>query len=243
MRLYDLTATFSEDLPIYGSDPRVVITEHYAMSRGQSCNVSRLEFGCHTGTHADVPKHFIDDGAACDNIPLDHFLGPAKVFDLRRALDGRLTVEAADLAPLPIGEGDIILLNTGNSPLMRARDFHTDYVSLSPEAADLLADKKIKTIGIDYLSVEAPGSKGHRTHLALLGAGITILEGLVFDNEPPGFVPQGQYFLSALPLKIKNGNGSPVRAVLADERVLELVIFDMDGLMLDTEPISVAGWH
>lgn len=243
MHLYDLTAVFSEDLPVYANDPGVGITETYRLGKGHVCNLSMLTFGSHTGTHIDTPKHFIDSGATCDTIAPDYFFGPTKVLDLRRLLQGRKVVEAEDLTCFDIEAGDRILLNTGCSPLMRDKNFHTDYVSISLEAAAYLVSRNIKMLGIDYLSVETFGSTEFNTHKMLLGHGVVILEGLVFDNAPPGFVPQGTYLLSALPLKIKNGNGSPVRAVLADDRKLDLAIFDMDGLMLDTEPISVEGWQ
>lgn len=241
MRIYDITADFSPELPVYGGDPGVEITPHYAMDKGQVCNLDRLSFGSHTGTHADAPKHFYDEGLTLDTVPPDYFCGPAKLLDLRRALHGRKSVEVSDLAAYDIAAGDILLLNTGNSPLMREKDFNRDYVHLSGEAACFLAERKIKTLGIDYLSIEAFGSRDFPAHKALLGSGIMILEGLVFDNEP--YLLQGGYFLSALPLKIKGGNGSPVRAVLIDERRVDLAIFDMDGLMLDTEPISSEGWR
>ena len=217
MRIYDLTAVFSTNLPAYGGDSNVVISQDSEISKGHVCNGSTITMSSHTGTHADAPKHFIDDGLTCDNIPLERFFGRAKVYDLRKALDGRKLIEVGDVNRLEINESDIILLNTGSSPLMRKKEFDPGYVSVTPEAAAYLAGKKIKTLGVDYLSVETFGRKGFGAHHALLGGGIALLEGLVFDNSPIGFVPQGEYLLSAMPLKFENGNGSPVRAALMDE--------------------------
>jgi HAD superfamily hydrolase (TIGR01509 family) len=243
IKYYDLTAVFSDALPIYGGknggDPCVVIEAHSSIANGGRSNVSKISFGNHTGTHADVPKHFIDDGRTNETMPPEYFFGVARVLDLRKIINGRKLVEPADLEAFNIQEGEIILLNTGNTPLMFETEFTKDYVSLSVEAAAFLVNKKIRTIGIDYLSIEATGSGTNPVHKKLLGNNIGVLEGLVFD----GFVPQGTFLLSALPLKFKDGNGSPVRAVLMDDFSLELVIFDMDGLMLDTEPSSKAGWN
>jgi arylformamidase len=242
MRTYDITALFSEGLPEYGGGGSLQIAKKSEIARGAVCNELTLRFDNHTGTHADMPKHFIDKGLSCDNIPLDRFLGTAKLFDLRRILGGRKSVELSDIGCLDINEDDIVLFNTGNSPLMREKVFTPDYVSLSPGAARYLAEKKVKTVGIDYLSVEKFGDPDFPVHKTLLGSGITVLEGLAFDQTPLGFVPQGTYFLSALPLKIQDGDGSPVRAVLTDGFEPRLVIFDMDGLILDTESVSVDGW-
>jgi HAD superfamily hydrolase (TIGR01509 family) len=239
LKFYDLTAVLSEKLPVYGggTDPGITITAHYSMARGDRCNVSNLAMGNHTGTHADMPKHFVDDGATCETMPLGHFYGRARVLDLRPFLQGRKQATDTDLSYFDIQKDEIILLNMGNSHHMHSSVFTRDYVSVSEKAAAFLAEKKIKTVGVDYLSIEAAGSGTHPVHNLLLGNNIAILEGLLLEG-----VPQGSYTLSALPLKLADGNGSPVRAVLADDFDLQLVIFDMDGLMLDTEPVSHDGW-
>jgi len=243
VKIFDLSATVSENLPVFGGDPNVKIVHDYEIANGSPFNTSTVTLCSHSGTHADMPKHFVDDGFTCENVPLDKFFGKAKVFDLRRALCGRKIIEAADLEPYEIICSDIILLNTGCSRMMRNRAFDAGYVSLSPCAAKFLADKKIKTLGIDYLSVDRYGDEDFSAHMILLGGGVTILEGLVFDENPIGFVPQGGYAFSALPLKFENGNGSPVRAALFDESEIKLVLFDMDGLILDTEKIYVKAWE
>ena len=206
MKIYDITAEISEHLPAYANGiERPAITTLAQLDKGDTCNLTRISVSAHTGTHADMPLHFISGGAACDEIPLEHFYGPAKV--MRIAVESH--VRKADLEPLDIRAGDIILLDTGQSAYMRCGKFKHDFLAFTLEAAEYLVEKKIKTIGIDYLSIDPYDSADYAVHKALLGNGIAILEGLVLEN-----VPEGMYTLSALPLKIPNGDGSPVRAVL-----------------------------
>ena len=204
MKIYDITAEISENLPVYDGE-RPVITDLMQLKKGDVCNFSRLTTTSHTGTHADMPLHFIDDGQDCVNIPLDHFYGSAKVINI----PAKENIRKADLTHHNIEAGDIILLNTGQSHHMRQGEFKKDYLALTPEAAEYLVEKKIKTVGIDYLSIDPYGAPGFPAHMALLGNNICVLEGLVLEN-----VPEGTYTLSALPLKIPNGNGSPIRAIL-----------------------------
>ena len=239
MRIHDLTITLTENLATFPSDPGIKLRPHYQIIDGKHCNITEIGFGSHTSTHVDVPRHFLADGATCETVSLAHFFGPAKVYDLRPILGERKLITAADLEMLDIAAGDIILLNTGNTALMRLPYFSPDYVSLGLDAAQLLVQRGVRTVGIDYLSVETAGAPGNPVHHALLDNGVCVIEGLVFDQ---GLILQGGYTLSAMPLKIIDGDGSPVRAALMDERRLELVIFDMDGLMLDTEPIGMQAW-
>ncbi|MCL2378170.1 MAG: cyclase family protein [Defluviitaleaceae bacterium] len=206
MKIYDITAEISSNLPVYGNErPEITITSQ--MDNGDPYNFSKISVTAHTGTHADMPLHFIPGGSTCTDTALDYFYGPAKV--MRITVQGH--VRKADLEPLDIREGDIVLLDTGQSAYMRQGVLNQDFIALTPEAAEYLVMKKIKTIGIDYLSIDPYGAEGFPAHKALLGNGIAVLEGLVLEN-----VPEGEYILSALPLKIPGGEGSPVRAILVD---------------------------
>ena len=206
MKIYDITAEIGPSLPPYGDTGHPTITAVAQMANGDFCNVSKMKLSTHTGTHADMPLHFVDGTANCVSVPLEHFYGPAKVM----SLDINSHVTKADLVGLDISAGDIILLNTGQSKYMSQPGFKADFLALTPEAAEYLVSKKIMTIGIDYLSVDPYDTTDYAVHKILLGNGIVVLEGLVLDG-----VPDGEYFLSALPLKIENGDGSPVRAVLS----------------------------
>ena len=226
MKIYDISIEISNDMLVYGDDEKPQLTDVAEIKQGSLYNLTRFTMTGHMGTHADTPLHFIDGGATCDNIPLDHFYGPAKVIQMPPIMgENPRDITKGDLLPLDIQAGDILLLNTGNKVF-------------TTEAAAYLTEKKIKTLGVDVMSVDAYDSSDFPVHHMLLGSGIAILECLALDG-----IPQGTYELSALPLKFKNGNGSPVRAILADKRKLDLVIFDMDGLMIDTEPISKEGWR
>lgn len=190
----------------YLSDPPCRITPFMEIGKGDIVNLSVLHMGSHTGTHMDAPRHFIDDGLAIDNLSLRHFLGRAKVFDF----SGKETcIDLSDVTGLDIGEGDIILFKTRNSVLMRDTVFHTDFMYLTTDAARWLADKKIATLGFDYLSIERYGSEDFGAHYAILGAGIVIIEGLDLTD-----VEAGEYEIIALPMLIAGGNGSPVRVLL-----------------------------
>lgn len=205
MKVYDISAPFSEKLPVYTGDPALTICDAKA---GSLANVSTLAFGTHTGTHVDVPKHLIDGGKALSDFPAETFLGDSVVAE---AL-GKPVILKEDVEGIPgdIG-GKIVLFKTDNGDAMLEPAFRTKYVHMDPAAAKALTDRGVKGAGIDYLSVDEYGSTGFGSHMILLGNGLFILEGAVLTHVPPG-----EYFLSALPLNIPGGNGCPVRAVLID---------------------------
>jgi len=205
MKIYDITAAISENLPIFGGGKRPEIKDLLELEKGDACNFSAVTLTTHTGTHIDTPLHFIKGGDGNDTISLDHFYGKAKVFTIKT--DKHITAD--DLKPLDIEEGDIVLINTGQSKYMSAGEFKEDFIAFTKEAAEYLVSKKIKTIGIDYLSIDPYNEPGYPAHMTLLGNNIAAIEGVVLTD-----VPDGEYILSALPLKFPKGNGSPVRAVL-----------------------------
>jgi arylformamidase len=205
---YDITQILAPEIVVYPGDPAVLIEHSLSIERGDIVNLSNISMGTHTGTHVDAPKHFYDQGLTIDQLALDYFIGPAKVFEL---LD-RPAISRADLLPFEIQKGDIILLKTRNSALLAKTEFDLQFAYLEPEAAEYLAAIGIRTLGFDYLTIDPYGSLDFKAHYTLLGQNIVIIEGLNLSEINPG-----EYQMVALPLKLKDGNGSPARVVLIKE--------------------------
>jgi arylformamidase len=159
----------------------------------------------HTGTHVDAPVHFLADGAGVDALPLDQLLGEARVVDVGEAS----SIGAAELRTIDPRAGERLLFKTRNSARGWKTDrFLPDFVYLSREGAALLAERRVRTVGIDYLSI-AGMHEGVPTHRALLEQGICIIEGL--DLSP---VEPGSYELVCLPLRLAGADGAPARVLL-----------------------------
>jgi arylformamidase len=201
----DVSLLIHEDMLFWPNDPKFQREWVAKISEGKNANLSKITLGSHTGTHIDTPYHFLDHGKTLEDIDISRFYGFAKVFEIKNP--NKILLQ--DIETLPIEEGDIILFKTKNSLLLKENIFHDDYVGLSLEAARYLADKNVKTIGIDYLSIGPRGDEGREVHRILLGKEIGIIEGLNLLE-----IKEGRYFMMALPLKIKGGEGSPVRAIL-----------------------------
>lgn len=200
MKLYDISVSLSESLPVFPGDPPLTLNPH-----GGSYAVTALCLGSHSGTHLDLPGHLGLSGPSVAEISLHQLIGPCQVWDLG---DHQGPIDAQKLARQPYPKEGRLLLRTGNSRLWRAQTFCPHYQALTEDAAAWLVEHKIALIGIDYLSVEeAPGDGA--VHRRLLQAGTLILEGLDLSQ-----VPSGRYELICLPLKILGEDGGPCRAVL-----------------------------
>lgn len=203
----DVTLPIHPGMVVYEGDPPVRITPAAALARGDPANVSRLDLGSHTGTHVDAPRHFIAGGATVDQLPLAALLGPARVVECAHGPIGPEIVAEALGAPRRPDPARL-LFKTGNSGLWGRGHFVRDYQSLTLEAAHALVEAGVVLVGVDYLSVERFGRE-HPVHRCLLAAGVVILEGLDL-----GAVTAGWYELCCLPLRIREGDGAPARALL-----------------------------
>ncbi len=212
MKIYDVSLTLQSAMTTYDGEPGPTVTPIKAIDKGDAANVSLYSFGSHTGTHIDAPVHFIPAAPGVDTIMPEVLIGPATLLDLSSISEA---ITAADLqgAELP-PDAARVLLKTRNSRYWDdvSGEFHRDFVYLAPDACRWLVDRGVRLVGIDYLSIEQFASPDHATHLTLLGAGVVIIEGLDLRA-----VHAGQYMLVALPLKIKDGDGSPSRVVLIDD--------------------------
>jgi arylformamidase len=202
---YDITLPISDRLITWPTDPCVSIRKTHLISQGNSCNLSELKLGSHSGTHIDAPYHFEEKGIKVDQIPLDSLIGKATVFDIK----SKEKIDLEDIKSLKLKKCKRIIFKTVNSTYWKLPEFKKDFVYITREAAKYLADSEVKLIGIDYLSIEKFQNKYADVHHILLRKGIIIIEGLDLTS-----VKAGDYELIALPLKIKNGDGSPARVVL-----------------------------
>lgn len=204
MRIHDITMPLSADLPVYPGDPPVVIVPWIRIADGDPANVSRITLCSHSGTHLDAPRHFSDSGIPVDEIPLDLLIGKALVVEIPAVK----VIGRKELERLRMKGVERLLLKTDNSELWKETQFNAEFAALSVEGARFLLEAGVKLIGIDYLSVESIEGDGE-VHKMLLDNGVVVLEGVNLADVVPG-----EYELICLPLKIKGGDGAPVRALL-----------------------------
>jgi len=159
--------------------------------------LSLLTMSAHSGTHIDSPAH-LRLGRCIDRYPPDRFILPARVV----AVDGNL-VGSTHLLGLGSMEGWALLFRTSGS--------NEEISHMTPAAAMICAELGLGLVGIDSISVDALGEDV--VHRRLMEDDILIMEGMDL-----GGVPEGIYTLICLPLKIKDGEASPVRAVLLSGR-------------------------
>lgn len=212
-RTVDLSHPVESGMPVYPGDPQVR-TGPAATLAEHGFNVLHVQLGSHSGTHVDAPYHFLADGARIDQLPLELFLGPALVVDLRGRRP-RTPVEWDDLAPYAtrLVPGRLLVLHTGWDVHWGTTDYEA-HPFLSGDAARRVVDAGVRTVAVDALSLDetvagGEGPGGFAAHEAVLGAGGVIVENLrglsgLRTDEP---------VLSVLPLRLAGADGAPVRAV------------------------------
>ena len=209
MKLYDVSIPLRKGIVTFPGDPPFRMEPCFQKEKGDPVNLARISMGTHMGTHVDPPAHYLDGGATVDEIPLDIFVGPGIVLDMR----GISQIDRQALESAPIGDHVRVLLKTDNGPLLLEPSFHKDYVHLTEDGAGYLIEKGVSLVGIDYLSIERYQNPGAPVHRALLQAGILIVEGIHLQETPPGF-----YDIFCLPLCIKGADGAPARVLLREQR-------------------------
>ncbi len=212
MRVIDISVTLKslrDGMHVYPGDVPYFTNPEKTIHK-DGMRLSRLEMGSHNGTHVDVPAHYIEGGVETEVLPLNLLVGPAWVADLTGVPEGMgITVEHLEGA-MPDTSVERLLLKTRNSALWHRDYFQPRFVFLTPEAAEWLVQQGVRSVGIDYLSIEKFAGQSKAAHLAILSANGLIMEGLDL-SEAEG---QREYTLVFLPLKAPGLDGAPARAVL-----------------------------
>jgi arylformamidase len=201
--IYDVTRTVSETIAVWPGDTRFSYRWTMRMDEGDAVNVSSLTMSPHTGTHVDAPLHYMEKGIPMCDVPLDVFLGPARVV----ALDVKDAILPEHLNELDLRGVTRLIVKTPAS-LREDGQWESEFAYLSKPAAELLCQIGVRLFGTDAPSVDPQTSKTMDAHRALGKGNVIILEALALREVPPG-----DYELIALPLKVVL-DGSPVRAVL-----------------------------
>jgi arylformamidase len=201
----DVSVPLRPGMVTFDGDPAVHLERTSALANGAVCNVSRLDFGVHSGTHVDAPAHFIDGAAGIESVPLDVLVGPALVVDASTA---RGQIDRDAIGRFAIPEGTERVLFRANSALWNEPTFQPTFIALTGDGAEALIELGVRLVGNDYLSI-APFGNPTPTHRALLDAGVTIVEGLDLRDIEPGW-----HDFVCLPLLIPGSDGGPARAML-----------------------------
>ena len=192
--------------PIDSMEPK--IERILDVENGDPVTMSQININSHNGTHLDAPLHFIRGGSPIDQMPLDTTVGRARVIEIKDPV----SIEVAELEPYNIQSGERILFKTQNSEkAYKTAKFYEGYVYISNEAVHFLAEKKVRLVGLDYITIGSfkdLDSIGV-THQTLLGNGVYILEMINLSGVKPG-----EYELLCLPLRMENGDAGPCRAIL-----------------------------
>lgn len=203
MKFYDISRPIHTGMPNWPGDTAAEFKLVATIPEGSSCNVGRLHLSVHTGSHADAPFHYNQTGAKIDAVPVETYVGPARVVDIR----GQTTVTIDLLAAHNFSATPRVLFKSDS--WSDAAVFPPDWPLMALDVPAWLGAHGVKLVGLDVPSVDHRFSKDLTIHHALDAAGVVILENLDLRAVEPGV-----YELIALPLKIKDGDGSPVRAVL-----------------------------
>lgn len=205
MIIYDISMTIHENMQVYKNKsdkkPQFTVTRDFVDSPARE---SRLSMDMHTGTHLDMPLHFVPKGDTVEQLDLTRVVTACRVLDLSHIDQA---IHAEDLEDFDIKSEETILLKTRNSLI---ETFDPEFVYLAEDAARFMIELGINCIGIDGLGIERAQSD-YSTHKSLLGAGIIILEGLRLKD-----IEQGYYLLFAAPLKIAGAEAAPIRALLIE---------------------------
>ena len=205
--LWDISPGVHAKSPVFPGD--TPYAQHWSAEIGPNCpvNVSSLTLSPHVGAHADAPLHYDPQGEAIGALDLTPYLGPCRVIHaigvkplvLWEHLEHALTQAGA----LPAR----VLVRTYTRTPVDAWD--NDLAAFAPETVERLADAGVQLIGIDTASIDPATSKSLDSHQVIRHRRMRVLENLVLDD-----VPEGDYELIALPLKLMSADASPVRAVL-----------------------------
>jgi len=205
-RIYDISPPVGPVSPVFPGDTAYQQLWTATLAPGCPVNVSALTLSPHIGAHADAPLHYDPAGAAVGALDLLPYLGRCRVI---HAIAPGPLIEWHHLAHALNDLPPRLLVRTYQR--MPVDQWDPNLSAFAPETLERLADLGVLLVGIDTASIDPANSKTLPSHQVIRQRGLRVLENLVLDA-----VPEGDYELIALPLKLMLADASPVRAILRD---------------------------
>jgi arylformamidase len=219
MRVYDVSPTLSPGTAVFPGDVAFKRDVSMSFEAGHHLGLSSISTTLHIGAHADSSSHYSANGEGIDRRGLGHYVGLAYVARAKVKRGERVRFEdLSSEAQKRILSVDSLpsrfLVWTGTFP--DPQIWNSDFASYDPQLIEQLAARGVITIGIDTPSIDPETSKALESHHTIERLNLAVLEGLCLDG-----VPEGEYTLMAQPLKIKDGDAGPVRAILFAGKLVE----------------------
>lgn len=206
MNFIDLSYEINDNMSTYTKEELPKIYDIATIEK-DGYNEKMIRICTHTGTHIDAPNHMINKAKTIDEFSIDKFIGKALLIDV---IDNK-DIDIIDIIKYKeeIKSSDFIIFRTGWEKYWGEEKYLQGYPSLTEEAAKWLCDFEIKGIGMDTISMDRFDSIDFEVHNIILSRGKIIIENLNnLSNIKKEF-----FTLIAVPLKIKSGDASPVRAI------------------------------
>jgi len=221
-RVIDLSQTLEEHMPHFPTHCKFFHNLWGSYWHGGRSLHYQITMHEHNGTHVDAPAHFINDAkphahVTIENVPLTRLIGRGVRLDCRGMKEGdyvsRGFITDWEVKHGTLAAGDIVTFNFGWSAHWALRPegerYLSDWPGVAMDAAEYLIAKSVAAIGVDTLSPDPPAAlAGKPIHPVVLEKRVLIIENLTNLDQLPDF-----FLFLALPLKIRGGSGSPLRAV------------------------------
>jgi kynurenine formamidase len=228
--IIDLSQEIFSGMPVYKGLPEVKISMHNSHEEWEgivdaqtlSPSVNKLELGEHTGTHVDALNHMSrkNRGQSIDTMPLTMFYTEGFCIDfshkgLRELIEPHEIEAACNRAEVTIKEGDTVLIYTDHYRKAYGSNDWPHGPGISAAAARWLGSKGIAAFGVETMSPGVSGVSNKEVHRICGELGFTHYENMINLHLLTG---RGRFRFIGLPLKIRGGTGSPVRAVAVFDR-------------------------
>lgn len=205
-KIYDLTADITDKLVVFPGDPAFHTHELARINEASAFNLHQMTLCNHSGTHIDFPAHVIEGGKTSSDYGLEDLILDGQIVEVPESMN---SISAAFVSSLQLNEGAAVFFKTRNSKLSKQDRLDQDYVYIEVDAAQCLVDKKVRVVGIDYLSVDNYIDSKLPVHHLLLSNDVLIVENLELAGVA---AKHGKIFI--MPLKVPGMDGLPVRVLL-----------------------------